>query len=475
MSTTTVTLVKGSSGGFGFSITGGFPTDVIVSKITPGSPAEGNLQVGDRLMKLNGNDLHNLSQSKVVLIVRTAGSEMVVEYRRTGSRDGSPALGNPAVVSSPQTVHKTVPKPVVTAKPVPAKPTRAPKKEESSTSNSPPQQEVTRANEAISRVIAASRALGIAVSDDASKSLEQRLASVVEQLESGSSSGYDALVLKRLANVISRLENVATTLGATSVPTNTTGCDLSTVVARIEGASAKITGTPFSSQTDELVFNRPIMSASGELEDVEESMIAYDELLQTHLRTFLEKSKEIGDDVEIQADYVKNAFICQRLFMTIVPTASRPGPKVYPLLTEASKNSVRDVVTFKEACTGSEFATHLLVVAEGIPSLGWIDMGEKPVPFIKEMTDCSEFFANRIMKEKNPEHTAWAKSYLDLLRALGAYVKKYHPTGPVWGKKMRSMTFWSNAIAQTAPGEGDADMYVFNARLGVPLAVNIGN
>ncbi len=31
------------------------------------------------------------------------------------------------------------------------------------------------------------------------------------------------------------------------------------------------------------------------------------------------------------------------------------------------------------------------------------------------------------------------------------------------------MTFWSNAIAQTAPGEGDADKYIYSTLLGVPV------
>ena len=34
------------------------------------------------------------------------------------------------------------------------------------------------------------------------------------------------------------------------------------------------------------------------------------------------------------------------------------------------------------------------------------------------------------------------------------------------------MTFWSNAIADTAPGEGQADEYRFNTKLGIPLVVS---
>jgi len=32
------------------------------------------------------------------------------------------------------------------------------------------------------------------------------------------------------------------------------------------------------------------------------------------------------------------------------------------------------------------------------------------------------------------------------------------------------MTFWSNALAQTAPGDSPADAYEFNTKLGIPIA-----
>lgn len=34
------------------------------------------------------------------------------------------------------------------------------------------------------------------------------------------------------------------------------------------------------------------------------------------------------------------------------------------------------------------------------------------------------------------------------------------------------MTFWSNAIAQTAPGEGDADQWIYSTKLGMPVTKN---
>jgi hypothetical protein len=67
---------------------------------------------------------------------------------------------------------------------------------------------------------------------------------------------------------------------------------------------------------------------------------------------------------------------------------------------------------------------------------------------------------------------------------LREFVAAHHPAGLAWGNtvcnslssiffsfsvQIRSMTFWSNTLAKTAPGEGNPDEYIYNYKLGVPL------
>ncbi len=58
-----------------------------------------------------------------------------------------------------------------------------------------------------------------------------------------------------------------------------------------------------------------------------------------------------------------------------------------------------------------------------------------------------------------------------VLDALRHYVTEFHPKGLQWGSKIRSMTFWSNAFAATAAGDGAPDQYVFSSKLGVPVVL----
>lgn len=43
-------------------------------------------------------------------------------------------------------------------------------------------------------------------------------------------------------------------------------------------------------------------------------------------------------------------------------------------------------------------------------------------------------------------HEPLALKFLELLHALKSYVEQYHKDGLTWGTKVRSMTFWDNAL-----------------------------
>lgn len=78
---------------------------------------------------------------------------------------------------------------------------------------------------------------------------------------------------------------------------------------------------------------------------------------------------------------------------------------------------------------------HLSTVSEGIPAVGWIAVEPKPGPYVGEMKDSAQFYANRVIKdfkETDKTHVEWSRSFTKLLEALKAYVLKTHTTGLVW-------------------------------------------
>ena len=60
-----------------------------------------------------------------------------------------------------------------------------------------------------------------------------------------------------------------------------------------------------------------------------------------------------------------------------------------------------------------------------------------PAKTVEEAWNSAEFFANKLLKLYRPKpdgshHVAWLGALKTLMKALQAYVKTHHPTGPAW-------------------------------------------
>ncbi|VDO07765.1 unnamed protein product [Rodentolepis nana] len=101
-----VNLVKPSENiGLGFTIAGGqmiegFPEGIYVTKLTPGGLAEqdGQIQPGDRLIQVNGQELGNASHEMAVQLLRNAGTHvhlvLLRPLRSTVSQNFTPSLAS---------------------------------------------------------------------------------------------------------------------------------------------------------------------------------------------------------------------------------------------------------------------------------------------------------------------------------------------------------------------------------------------
>ncbi|KAM7542137.1 hypothetical protein Aperf_G00000002911 [Anoplocephala perfoliata] len=99
-------LVKPSENvGLGFTIAGGhmiegFPEGIYVTKLTPGGLAEqdGQIQPGDRLLQVNGQELSNATHDAAVQLLRNAGTHVHLVFLRmresTPSQNYTPSLAS---------------------------------------------------------------------------------------------------------------------------------------------------------------------------------------------------------------------------------------------------------------------------------------------------------------------------------------------------------------------------------------------
>jgi adenylyl cyclase-associated protein len=169
------------------------------------------------------------------------------------------------------------------------------------------------------------------------------------------------------------------------------------------------------------------------------SIAEFDNLIGSSLQAYLTASSNIDAAVKKQAELVSSCFTAQKQIIIQASNSKKPANQqdlqnfIKPL-----QQLIGHIQELKEKNRTSPFFNHLSVVSEGIACMGWIVVDKTPVPYINEMKEAAQFYANRIIKdhkEKNPSYVEWASSFTALIVDLSVYVKKWHTTGLTWNPK----------------------------------------
>jgi adenylyl cyclase-associated protein len=214
-------------------------------------------------------------------------------------------------------------------------------------------------------------------------------------------------LLNRLQAVTTRLENVEKALA-----TNTAG-----------GAPAAPTAAAASSGPD------PSSAPS---------VVDYDQLVEEHIKPYVEHSKKAGDLVSKQAELVAQAVQQQRGLLAKAVQSKKPSQEQLQKLLEPTANLIKQIIELREKNRPSPQFNHLSAISEGIGALSWVLISPTPGPFVAEARASSEFYSNRILKEfkgKEQLHVDWVNAWHGFLVNLQNYVKKHHTTELAWTGK----------------------------------------
>ena len=110
----------------------------------------------------------------------------------------------------------------------------------------------------------------------------------------------------------------------------------------------------------------------------------------------------------------------------------------YTALLEPLQKALTEIAAIKDKARASPVFNHLSAVADGSPALGWVAVTPTPAPFVGDMKDSAQFYANRVIKdykEKDASHVEWVRSYITFLTQLQTYVRTNHTTGLTWNIK----------------------------------------
>lgn len=190
---------------------------------------------------------------------------------------------------------------------------------------------------------------------------------------------------------------------------------------------------------------------------VSPAVAKFEDLLDGPLENYLKLSNVLGGLVSEQALAVGQAFVAQKEFITFASQCTKLSSSS-PAFAERlgpTQSALVASIEIKEKNRASKEANLLSTVSEGIPALGWVTLDQKPGPYVGDMKESAQFWANRVVKdnkESNPKVVEWARSFITLVEELRKYVMEYHTTGLSWNLKgIDPITYQSTTTSSTAP------------------------
>jgi len=194
---------------------------------------------------------------------------------------------------------------------------------------------------------------------------------------------------------------------------------LETVTKRLESVEGKVASGGSSAP-----------AASGA--SVEE----YQSLIDQFIVPFVAHAKQIGDNVVTeQAELLLKAVNAQKDFLTIASHSKKPSDASLQELVKPTSDLMTQITALKEKNRSSKFFNNLSTVAEGIGALGWVVVSPAPGPMVGDMRGSAEFYGNRILKDfkgKDQNQCDFVATYVNFLKELQAYIKRFHTTGTTW-------------------------------------------
>ncbi|KAH7084261.1 adenylate cyclase associated N terminal-domain-containing protein [Paraphoma chrysanthemicola] len=233
-------------------------------------------------------------------------------------------------------------------------------------------------------------------------------------------------MVHRLEAATSRLEDIASSSfpnGDTPAPVN--GAQSPGPAAKLATASASTTTTP----------------PKPAVETLPPAIEAFDAMVDTELKKWLELSSMLGEVIEGQSKAVQQAFAAQRHFIYIANKAKKPDDRTIMELLKDLQASMEKTDEFKQRNREAALKDPLTMVADGVGCLGWITISSsgsmKPHEHIKELFGGAQIYGNKVLKEykdkpENKTFVDWVRAYYKLFEAQTEYAKKHHPGGVAW-------------------------------------------
>jgi adenylyl cyclase-associated protein len=180
--------------------------------------------------------------------------------------------------------------------------------------------------------------------------------------------------------------------------------------------------------------------AAGGSGDDSASVQEYEALINAHIKPLVDLTAKIGnDEVKTQIGLLEKAVQSQKQFLQIAAASKKPtDAAVIQKLVEPTSKFMAEIGALREKQRANKQFNHLSAISEGIGAIGWVVVEPTPAPFVNEARASSEFYTNKILvefKKSDQNQVDWVGHWINFLKELANYIKKFHTTGTSWNPR----------------------------------------
>jgi adenylyl cyclase-associated protein len=168
---------------------------------------------------------------------------------------------------------------------------------------------------------------------------------------------------------------------------------LQSLIDRLEQVTAKLEGLQGGGGT-----------STTEEGPTSPALVSFDELVKGPVAEYLQLSAKAGGLIHQQSLAFEKAIQASRSLIAIASVSKKPDEKALPELLKPLQQEIMNITTIKDQNRPAPVFSQLSAVAEGTPALGWVVVSPTPGPFINDMKDAAQFYANRVIKENKDKY-----------------------------------------------------------------------
>ncbi|KAL4510746.1 hypothetical protein ABPG72_004900 [Tetrahymena utriculariae] len=150
---------------------------------------------------------------------------------------------------------------------------------------------------------------------------------------------------------------------------------------------------------------------------------------EKHLSDFKAAYQNLDPLIKELSDFIVQSFESMQTVMTFAKKLKKPQPENIKQISTILNDKIFKPMNASKV--GISFPNHSKTALQGISAVLWV-ISETPKLSLDNGIESSEFYGNKILLMKQPEHTAWYNSFKATLKSLVPYVLMNFNTGLLW-------------------------------------------